>query len=108
MVKGLPRCQETPISAGFGNPPGSETFFWHDDMAIEFDWVPSSNFPKVPVSHCSNPGFGRRIVLLMGKDGKLQDPPGWTVKFGGCTKFQKHSFKCAGRSFRSKIFMFPS
>ena len=64
MVKGLPRCQETPISAGFGNPPGAE-MTW----AIEFDWVPSSNFPKVPVSHCSNPGFGRRIVLLMGKDG---------------------------------------
>ena len=71
-------CQETPISAGFGNPPGAEMIYlawWHGEVAL----VPCSNFPEVPVSHCSNPGFGRRFVLLTGKGSK--NLPTWIPTF---------------------------
>lgn len=94
-------CQETPISAGFGNPPGAEMFYlawWHGEVAL----VPCSNFFEVPVSHCSNPGFGRRFVLLTHLDGLL---PWWNLEV---VHNLKHSFKCAGRSLRSRIFMFAS
>lgn len=67
-------CQETPISAGFGNPPRAEMIYraWWHGYCVEVR-LPSFlvlSFPEVPVSHCSNPGFGRRFVLLRGKGSK--------------------------------------